>query len=89
VFTRVAHGDGTVGHLCEILRARNYAEVETGAPPAVAGVDIGGTGDLELGGGGCDFVDGGDGVNAFGTWELSVVSNLMTEVQRLTGWEVE
>jgi hypothetical protein len=40
--------------------------VETSAPSAVVGVDVGRAGDAELGGGGLDFLDGCDGVNTLG-----------------------
>jgi hypothetical protein len=40
--------------------------VETRAPAAVAGVDAGRACNVELGGGGLDFLDGCDGVNTFG-----------------------
>lgn len=42
--------------------------VKTGAPAAVVGVDVGRACDVELGGGGLDFLDGCDGVDALGPW---------------------
>jgi hypothetical protein len=42
--------------------------VETGSPTAVVGVDAGGASDVELGGGGLDLLDCGDGINTL-TWD--------------------